>query len=138
MKKAKKIVAAAIAALSMGAITITASASMNEWKDFEKSFVACEKNVFTDNNRKRNSFENDAAVTVDYGAYYLRPVEFSVWSSADEDYGERLTYYANVTENGKSRYMPYYNKNGSPGTYESFYMYIYSVYNMNVKGKWVS
>lgn len=137
MKKAKIIVAASIAALSMGAIAITASASVNAWKDFALDFEACEENVFTPSARKTNSFANDAAVTVDYGANSLRPVKFSVWDSADENYGYRFTDDATIGANYTTRYMTYYNKNGSPGTNESFYMNAYSVFDMNIEGKWV-
>lgn len=135
MTKIKKIVAAAVAAVSMGAVGVTAFAAVNQWQDFALSFVAYEENVFTDSAKKTNSFANDAAVTVDYGASSLRPVEFSIWDSADELYGYRKTNYVTVTSNGDTQYM-YYDEDGYPGRYDFFYLHAYSAYNMNLKGMW--
>lgn len=135
MAKIKKIVAAVIAALSMGAIAITASASVNAWTDFELDFEALEENVYSQSARKSNSFANDAAVTVHDGAIIRKPVEFSVWNTADELYGESLTDYVKVAANGVTKEMPYY-ESGYPGTHESFYLHAYSLYNMNLEGRW--
>ena len=135
MTKIKKIVAAAVAAFSMSAIGVTAFAAVNQWQDFALSFEAYEENVYTNTTHKTNSYANDAAVTVDYGANSLRPVKFSVWDSADELYGCRKTNYTTITSNNVTQYMAY-DETGYPGRYDFFYLHAYSVYNMNLEGKW--
>lgn len=136
MTKFKKLVVAAVAAVGIGVVSTTAFAAVTDLEFFELSFEAREENVFSESAKKTTSFANDAVVTVDYGANYSRPVTFSVWDSADELYGFRLTKSTTVRANGESQYMSYGKTGGYAGEHDWFYLNASSPYSMNIEGTW--
>ncbi|MCH5207815.1 MAG: hypothetical protein J1F04_02925 [Oscillospiraceae bacterium] len=132
MTKVKKIVAAAVAAVSMSAVSATAFAANY---NFALEFSAYENNVFTQEGQKDDSFNDPAIVRVYTGAFSNKPIYFSVWTSPDDNYGRQLTETKQVTENNKRTSLPY-SSGAEQDAFGAFYLHAESSFDTNITGIW--
>lgn len=139
MTKIKKMIAATVAAVSMGAIGMTAFAADNVklGYKFALKFDAHEENVFTLYSAiKRDSPEDPAVVEIESGAQLFNAVYFSVWDSADELYGYRLTKVVPVNTNHDQKEIPYTSSSTTVENTKTFYLNAYAGVNMDISGVW--